>query len=105
VKTRLSDTSSVYVEGALPEWRVPERTHSHTGINLTTKEHWNFGGSGEFGKLRDSQTGAETDRKAAGIRMGYGVSKMQFSSAIEYRRDKRGTTRPGAYRNDYMAVS
>src|SRR5439155_15638120 len=61
-------------------------THT-TGINHTTKEHWNFGGSGEFGRLRDSQTGAETDRKAAGIRMGYGVSKMQFSSAIEYRRD------------------
>ena len=41
----------------------------------------------EIGKLRDSQTGAETDRKAAGIRMGYGRDKIQFSSAIEYRRD------------------
>ena len=41
----------------------------------------------EVGKLRDSQTGAVTDRQAAGIRMGYGRDKMQFSSAIEYRRD------------------
>jgi flagellar motor protein MotB len=87
VKTRLSDSSSVYVEeryqmgGALGGL-----THT-TGINLTTKEHWNFGGSAEVGKLHDSQTGAETDRKAAGINMGYGVAKMQFSSAIEYRRD------------------
>ena len=61
-------------------------THA-TGVNLMAKEHWNFGGSTEIGKLRDSQTGAETNRKAAGIRMGYGLDKMQFSSAIEYRRD------------------
>ena len=87
VKTRLSDTSSVYVEERYQNGgSLSGLTHT-TGINLTTKEHWNFGGSGEFGRLRDSQTGAETDRKAAGIRMGYGVSKMQFSSAIEYRRD------------------
>jgi hypothetical protein len=37
--------------------------------------------------LRDSETGADTDRKAAGIRVGYGFDKMQFSSGIEYRRD------------------
>jgi hypothetical protein len=59
------------------------RLHS----TLKTKERWNFGGSAEFGKLRDSQTGADTDRKAAGIRVGYGFDKMQFSSGIEYRRD------------------
>jgi hypothetical protein len=87
VKTRLSDTSSVYAEERYQNGgSLSGLTHT-TGISLTTKEHWNFGGSGEFGKLRDSQTGAETDRKAAGIRMGYGVTKMQFSSAIEYRRD------------------
>jgi lipopolysaccharide assembly outer membrane protein LptD (OstA) len=61
-------------------------THA-TGINLVTKERWNFGGSAEFGKLRDSQTAAETNRKAAGIHMGYGREKIQFSSAVEYRRD------------------
>ena len=61
-------------------------THA-TGINLVTKERWNFGGSSEFGKLFDSQTGAATNRKAAGIHMGYGLYKTQFSSAIEYRRD------------------
>src|SRR5205814_9188407 len=66
-KTRLSDTSSVYVEEHYQNGgSLSGLTHT-TGINLTAKEHWNFGGSGEFGKLRDSQTGAETDRKAAGI--------------------------------------
>jgi hypothetical protein len=87
VKTRLSDTSSVYVEERYQNGgSLSGLTHT-TGINLTAKEHWNFGGSAEVGKLRDSQTGAETDRKAAGFRMGYGLAKLQFSSAIEFRRD------------------
>ena len=51
------------------------------------RERWNFGASAELGTLRDSLTGAETDRKAAGVRLGYGVDAMQLSSAIEYRRD------------------
>jgi flagellar motor protein MotB len=86
-KTRLSDSSSVYVEERYQNGAsLTGLTHA-TGINLTAKERWNFGGSAELGKLRDSQTGAETDRKAAGVRLGYGFDKMQFSSGIEYRRD------------------
>jgi hypothetical protein len=87
VKTRLSDTSSVYVEERYQNGGFLSGLTHATGINLTAKEHWNFGGSAEVGKLRDSQTGAETDRKAAGFRMGYGLAKLQFSSAIEFRRD------------------
>ena len=86
-KTRLSDTSSVYVEERYQNGASLSGLTHATGINLTAKERWNLGGSAEFGKLRDSQTGAGTDRKAAGIRMGYGLNKIQFSSAIEYRRD------------------
>jgi flagellar motor protein MotB len=87
VKTRLSDTSSVYVEERYQDGgSLSGLTHT-TGINLGGKERWNFGGSAEVGKLRDSETGAETDRKATGVHMGYGVAKIQFSSAIEFRRD------------------
>jgi len=86
-KTRLSDSSSVFVEERYQNGAsLAGLTHA-TGINLTANERWNFGGSAEFGKLRDSQTGADTDRKAAGIRVGYGFDMMQFSSGIEYRRD------------------
>jgi hypothetical protein len=54
VKTRLSDTSSVYVEERYQNGgSLGGLTHS-TGINLTAKEHWNFGGNVEVGKLRDS---------------------------------------------------
>jgi flagellar motor protein MotB len=86
-KTRLSDSSSVYLEERYQNGASLSGLTHATGINLVAKERWNLGGSAELGKLRDSHTGAETDRKAAGIRMGYGKDKMQFSSAIEYRRD------------------
>ncbi|MEJ2110895.1 MAG: flagellar motor protein MotB, partial [Acidobacteriota bacterium] len=61
-------------------------THA-TGINFVVKERFNLGANGEFGTLMHSQTGAETDRKAVGFRLGYAADAFQFSSAIEYRRD------------------
>jgi len=61
-------------------------THA-TGIQLVPRERWNLGASAEVGTLRDSVTGAATDRKATGARVGYGTKRTQWSSAIEYRRD------------------
>jgi hypothetical protein len=87
VKRRLSDTSSVYLEERYQDaGTLTGLTHA-TGINLVARERWNLGGNAEVGTLRDSQTSAETDRKAAGVRLGYGTETMQFSSAVEYRRD------------------
>jgi flagellar motor protein MotB len=86
-KTRLSDSSSVYVEERYQNGGYLTGLTHATGITLTASERWNLTSSAEFGRLRDSQTGADTDRKAAGIRVGYGFDKMQFSSGIEYRRD------------------
>src|SRR5205809_3771129 len=82
VKRRLSDSSSVYLEERYQNAGQTGLTRA-TGINLVAKERWNFGGSTEIGTLRDSQTGATADRKAAGVRMGYGRDKTQFSSGIE----------------------
>ena len=87
VKTRLSDSSSIYMEERYQTGSGQSGLTHATGINLVTKERWNFGGSGEFGKLFDSETGAVTNRKAAGVHVGYGLEKIQFSSAIEFRRD------------------
>src|SRR6185503_7068113 len=86
-KTRLSDSSSIYAEERYQTGAGQSGLTHATGINLVTKEKWNFGGSAEFGNLFDSETGAETKRKAAGIHMGYGVTKIQFSTAVEFRRD------------------
>jgi len=87
VKQRLSDSSSVYLEERYQDGEsLTGLTHA-TGIDLVAKERWNLGASAEVGTLRDSQTGAQTDRKATGVRMGYGADRVQFSSAVEYRRD------------------
>ena len=89
VKRRLSDSSSVYLEERYQSGgSLTGLTHA-TGIHFVARERWNLGGNAEVGTLRDSQTGAETDRKAFGVRLGYGLDTMQFSSAIEYRRDDR----------------
>jgi flagellar motor protein MotB len=86
-KRRLSDSSSVYFEERYQDrGSLTGLTHS-SGVQLVVKERWNFGASGEFGTLRDSLTGARTNRKSSGVRVGYGVNAMQLSSAIEFRRD------------------
>ena len=56
-------------------------------------ERWNFGANADIGTLIDELTGAETDRKAGGIRMGYGVRPVQFSSGVEYRFDEARAAR------------
>jgi flagellar motor protein MotB len=86
-KRRLSDSSSVYFEERYQDHgSLSGLTHA-TGIQLVARERWNFGASSEFGTLRDSLSGAATNRRATGVRMGYGAEALQFSSAIEYRRD------------------
>jgi hypothetical protein len=62
-------------------------THA-TGINLAANQRWNLGVNADIGTLTDSLTGAETDRKAGGVRLGYGFESVQFSSAVEYRLDE-----------------
>ncbi len=86
-KTRLSDSSSVYLEERYQDYGSQAGLTHATGVQLVARERWNLGASAEVGKLRDSLSGAETDRKATGIRLGYGGDAVQWSSAIEYRRD------------------
>jgi len=86
-KTRLSDSSSVYLEERYQDrGSMTGLTHA-TGIQLVPRERWNLGASAEVGTLRDAVTGAATDRKATGVRVGYGTKRTQWSSAVEYRRD------------------
>jgi flagellar motor protein MotB len=86
-KTRLSDSSSVYFEERYQDrGSLSGLTHA-TGIQFVAAERWNFGATSEFGTLRDSLTDAKTDRKAMGLRIGYGGDAMQLSSAVEYRMD------------------
>jgi flagellar motor protein MotB len=88
VKTRFSDSTSVYVEQRHQDTEsLTGLTHA-TGINLAANERWNLGANADFGTLQDTLTGAETERKAGGVRVGYGFENVQFASAIEYRLDE-----------------
>jgi flagellar motor protein MotB len=88
VKTRLSDSASVYLEERYQDTEsLTGLTHA-TGVNLVASERWNLGANADFGTLTDSLTGAKTDRMAGGVRVGYGFETVQFSSAVEYRLDE-----------------
>jgi len=86
-KRRLSDSSSVYVEERYQDGEARSGLTHVAGIHLVARERWNVGANAEFGTLSDARTGADTDRTAAGFRLGYGVPRMQLSTAVEYRRD------------------
>jgi len=84
VKQRLSDSSSMYVEERYQDTdQLSGLTHA-TGVNLTAYDRWNFGANMEIGTLVDSLTGAQTKRRAGGIRIAYGFGSVQISSGIEY---------------------
>ena len=87
VKTRLSDSTSVYVEERYRSSSYMSGLTHATGVNLAPTQRLNLGASTDIGTLRDMQTGAETKRRAAGVSMGYGFASLQFSTGVEYRSD------------------
>ncbi|MFZ9060472.1 MAG: OmpA family protein [Steroidobacteraceae bacterium] len=92
MKTRVSDSTSVFLEERYQDTGgLSGLTHS-AGVNLVASERLNLGFTADVGTLVDSNTGAETDRMAGSVRVGYGFDSVQLSSAIEYRMDD--LTRP-----------
>jgi flagellar motor protein MotB len=88
VKTRLSDSTSVYLEERYQNAAFSSGLTHSTGISLAPTERLNLGASTDIGTLRDALTGAETERRAAGFRIGYGFSALQLSSGVEFRSDE-----------------
>jgi len=87
-RSRLSDSASVFLEERYQRTdNTTGLTHA-TGVNLALSDRWNLGANLDLGTLQDRQTGAETDRKAGGVRVGYGFDTVQVASAIEYRDDR-----------------
>jgi flagellar motor protein MotB len=87
IKTRLSDSTSVYLESRYRHGDTSTGLTHATGVNFSASPRWSLGANTDVGTLRDVQTGAETDRLAGGIRIGYGSDKLQLSSGVEYRSD------------------
>jgi hypothetical protein len=88
MKTRFSDSTSIYLEERYRHGdSMTGLTHA-TGVSLTPTERLNLSANTDIGTLKDLLTGAETDRTAGAFRVGYGFEMVQLSSGIEYRNDK-----------------
>jgi hypothetical protein len=88
VKSRLSDSSSVYLEDRFRHGDSSTGLAQAMGISLAPSDRWSFSANWELGTLIDGRTHAETERNAGGARLAYGVEKLQLSSGIEYRFDE-----------------
>jgi len=87
-KTRYSDSSSIYLEEKYSHGDTPTGLTHSMGFDLAPTDSWNFGASLDSGKLRDSNTGAEIERNAMGLSLGYKMDLITYAGAIEYRRDE-----------------
>ena len=87
MKTRLSDSTSVFLEERY-QHRATQTGLTHaSGVNFTPTDHVSFGVTTDIGTLIDSRTAAETDRVAGGVQFSVSRGDLQLSSAVEYRKD------------------
>ena len=87
VKSRLADSASVFLEERYQHNTAMTGLTHATGISFAPTQKWNLGFNTDLGTLRDEQTGAETERVAGGVQLGFGSDKLQLSTAVEYRSD------------------
>ncbi len=88
MRSRYTDTTSVYAEERYTHGDVPTGLTHAFGVDYVPDERWNYGASIEAGTLEDKNTGAETDRKALGLNAGYNFGKIVYATAVEYRVDE-----------------
>lgn len=88
MRSRFSDTTSIYVEERYSHGDVPTGLTHAFGVDYIADERWNYGASLEAGTLEDNITGAETKRSAFGVNASYNFGDTVFSSALEYRVDE-----------------
>lgn len=84
VKSRLSDSTSVFLEECYQHNRSMTGLTHATGVDFKPSDHWSFGINTDIGTLIDARTGAETERVAGGLQFGLSRGDVQFSSAVEF---------------------
>jgi flagellar motor protein MotB len=103
MRSRFTDTTSVYVEESYTHGDVPTGLTHTFGVDYTPDEHWNLGGNLEMGVLKDSRTSVSIDRKALGLTAGYNFGAIVYSAAAEYRLDKtKGATQGSSHRKTWL---
>ncbi len=86
-RTRYSDSASLFLEERYTHGDIPTGLVHSTGVDLAPTDRLNLGANIDVGTLKDPQTGAELERRAAGVRVGYGFEALKIASAVEYRVD------------------
>jgi hypothetical protein len=87
VKTRIADSTSVFVEERYQHGAATTGLTHGTGINFAPNKRWTLSLTTDIGNLHDFQTGAETDRLAGGAQLGYATGALQVAGGVEYRSD------------------
>ncbi|MBB3059624.1 OmpA family protein [Microbulbifer rhizosphaerae] len=90
-RSRYSDTLSIYGEERYSHGDVSTGLTHALGVDLAPSDRWSYGTSVEAGTLEDPRTGAQTERRAVGLSMGYDSENTRLSSAVEYRTDIQET--------------
>jgi flagellar motor protein MotB len=87
-RSRLSDSSSVYLENRYQHTDSINGLTRSIGVNLAPADRWSLDGNWQIGTLVDRRTDAETRRKAGGARVGYRFDTVLLSSGLEFRFDE-----------------
>ena len=87
LKTRFSDSASVFLEERYQHGTASTGLTHSAGINFAPNETWTLGFNTDIGTLQDVVTGAETERVAAGVQVSMHRGGWQLSSGVEYRND------------------
>ena len=87
LKTRFSDSASVFLEERYQHGDNSYGLTHSAGISFAPDEKWKLGFNTDIGTLQDAYTGAETDRMAAGVQVALRSGGWLLSSGIEYRND------------------
>jgi flagellar motor protein MotB len=87
IKSRIGDSTSVFLEERYQRNETMTGLTHGTGISFAPTQKWSLGLTTDIGTLQDAETGAETERLAGGVQLGFTTKALQMSSGIEYRND------------------
>ncbi|MDJ0748635.1 MAG: OmpA family protein [Woeseiaceae bacterium] len=87
LKTRLADSASIYLEERMQHGSGSVGLTHSAGVSFAPNEKWTLGFNTDIGTLEDTQSGAETERTAAGVQIALHSGGWRLTSGIEYRND------------------
>jgi hypothetical protein len=87
MRSRLGDSASVFLEERYQHGDTANGLTHSTGVSFAPNQKWNLGLNTDIGTLSDVNTGAKTERLAAGVQLAFASGGLRIASGIEYRND------------------